>query len=567
MEQTNESNNAQHPHGNQNTQPPYGYQYAQQPYGNQYAQQPYANQYATHPNEHMMNMQRAMLKKENKFKPNMIDFIFAVITFVIGYMFSRWVLFAWLGWGVSAFATAYLLTVTAYLIKKDSFHNSAETWFWLTVTWLVGLSYALWENAGIAAIRGLFLFCSAVYYIMVASGSLLTKKSGNFLLADGVNAFFVVPFANFINQYVSFKALNRSENKNSGKKLPIFLGIVIALIMFLILIPLLLSADSGGFAIIVNAIERFFSLLIFEINFWSFMFYLFFALPIAAYIYGLISGSAHKKYTDSFKVESLKETGEKMHRVQSVTIFIALGAICILYLVFILSQIPYFFSAFIGVRPEGWLIYSEYARQGFFELCAIAAINLVVITVANLFAKNKRESNRLLKMFNIAISIITLVLIATAFSKMTLYISAYGLTMPRLLPCIFMVFLAAVFIALIVLQNKKFSIVRFSLILGSIIICLMCLSNPDAIVVRYNTNRYLSGTLQHYDLEILRRAGSAGVLPAYEVYNATTDQELKDDLQALFRWYQPRVYPRNTNQIFFEQHRARLHILNLSDTN
>jgi len=229
-----------------------------------------------------------------------------------------------------------------------------------------------------------------------------------------------------------------------------------------------------------------------------------------------------------------------MRVIHPLTIYIALGTVCVLYLVFILSQTPYFFSAFSGRRPDGWLIYSEYARQGFFELCGIAAANLALLTIGNLTCKKRRLESRVMMMFNIVLSVITLVLIATAFSKMALYIGEYGLTMRRLLPCVFMVCMALVFIALIILQERDFSIVRFSLVTGAIVLCTLSLANPDAMVVRYNADRYLSGTLREFDMEILYRSGSAGVLPAIEVFEKTQDDDLKDRLRVYL--YAPGVY-------------------------
>ena len=57
------------------------------------------------------------MKPPNAFKPDIRDFAFALTVFVLGYLFSSWVLFTWRGWGVSAFTTMYLLAVTMYLIK------------------------------------------------------------------------------------------------------------------------------------------------------------------------------------------------------------------------------------------------------------------------------------------------------------------------------------------------------------------------------------------------------------------------------------------------------------------
>ena len=450
-------------------------------------------------------------RAQNLYKPDKTDFVFAITVFVLGYLFSRWVLFTWVGWGVAAFTTAYLLTVSLYLIKKDAFVNTGATWFWLAATWATGISYAMWENMGFAPVRALFLFCAAVYFVLAASGRLFKGKTGNYMLIDGINAVILIPFRNFLNQYVSFSVLRKGEKR--GKVLPVLLGVLLALLLLIGIVPLLERADSGGFSMILRFIQD-----LLKIDFFEVLIYGFFAIPVAAYLYGLVSGAAHRKGTDIIRQEPTQETVKSLRILHPATVFVMLGTVCGLYLVFILCQAPYFFSAFTGKRPEGWLVYSEYARRGFFELCGISVINLIVMTISNLTCVKPRAESRLLKAFNIALSLITLLLIATAFSKMAIYIDAYGLTMPRLLPCLFMVFLALVFIALTALQKWDFSIVRFALISGAVMLCALCLSNPDAAVVRYNTERFVSGTLAEYDVDILRRAGTAGVGPALEVY-------------------------------------------------
>ncbi|MCL2392685.1 MAG: DUF4173 domain-containing protein [Oscillospiraceae bacterium] len=462
-------------------------------------------------------------KEENKFKPGMTDFIFALVAFVLGYLFSRWVWFAWHGWGVTVFTTVYLLTTTLYLYKKAALKLSGATIFWLAVTWLTGASYALWDNAGIAGYRSLFLFCFAVYYILVASGCTILGRTSNYLLIDGLRSVIIIPFRNIFNQYVSFSALAKGSRR--GKIMPVLLGVIVSLILASIIIPLLETADAGGFGMVLNFIRPTFNIR-FEQVLW-----IIFAIPFAAYIYGLVSGTAHKKGTDAIKPESVERTVATLRFLQSTTVYIVLGVVCAVYLLFIFSQLPYFFSAFTGVRPEGWRIYSEFARHGFFELCWIAAINLSLLTASNLCSKKLRIQSRVLKIFNIALAVITLVLIATAFSKMALYIGAYGLTMRRLLPCVFMIFLAIVFAALIALQKWQFSIVRLSVSVGAIMLVIMCLSNPDAMVVRYNANRYLDGTLNRFDTTIAWRAGSAGVMAAIDVMNGSDDGVLRNELR------------------------------------
>lgn len=463
------------------------------------------------------------VKTRNPFKPVLSDFIFALIVFALGYLFSRWVFLSWRGWGVAVFTAVYLISITAYMVRKSAFANNAAAWFWFAITIVTGVSYAFWDNPGFNGLRSLFLFCAAVYYVIVASGSNLMGKSGNFLIIDGVNAVILVPFRNFFNQYISFSALRRDEKR--GKGLPVFIGLLLAVFLLACLIPMLMRADSGGFKVVLRFIADIFTFDILE-----FMIYVLIAIPVAAYLYGLVSGAAHKRGTDTIKPEGAATAVSALRFFQPATIYIALAAVCGLYFVFILCQIPYFFSAFTGRTPEGWLNYSEYARQGFFELCGIAAINLVILTVGNVTCKKRRAESRLLKAFNIVFAVITLLLIATAFSKMALYIDVGGLTMPRLMPCVFMVFLTIVFVALIVLQKREFSIVRFSLVVGAVILCVFSMADPDALVIQYNADRHLRGSLPYFDMDVLRRAGEAGVLPAIEVFENTENKELKAEL-------------------------------------
>lgn len=480
------------------------------------------------PEQHFEQPARSGEPVAEKFTADKKDAFFAIFAYVLGYLFCRWVLTSLQGWGTAVFTTVYLVYVLAYLLVKGVSPAKAS-WFWFGVTLLTGWSFALWDNVGISPLRNLFLFCAAVYWVMSAVSAQIAGKTGNLLFLDGINAVLVIPFRNFINQYRAFGALRGSREKENKKALPVIIGIVLALIFLLIVTPQLLKADSGGFFRLMRHIFD-----LFRLDWWKileFLFYCLLAVPTAAYIFGLLSGGAHRRGTDAFKAYKTARAIEGMRILAPVTVYTVLGAVGALYVVFIACQIPYFFSAFSGVRPEGWLSYSEYARRGFFELCRLAAINLALLLAANVFCKKKRTESAVLKAFNIAFALITLLLLATAFSKMALYIGTFGLTILRILPCVFMILLAVVCIAVIALQKARFSIARVALVTGAVLFTALCLINVDGIIVRYNTDRYLAGTLSDYDDKILYRSGSAGVLPALEVYRASVDPALKKKIE------------------------------------
>ena len=465
---------------------------------------------------------------KESFEADQKDSIFALLTFVLGFLFSRWVMFSWQGWGVTVFTISYCVAITMYLMKKGVCMTRSG-FFWLTSVVLIGISYSLYANNGLEPWRSLFLFCAAVYYVICATGQLILRNTSNWLFLDGINGLFVIPFKNFGCQYKSLASPKYIKRYLGRQILSITLGLLLALLVAGMVLPLLMRADSGGFSKIANGIYEYYRWV--QNQFMDIILQVILAVPIAAYLFGLVAGCAHNRGCQTFKREGIQYAAESVRVLASATIYTVLGLICCLYLVFIGSQLPYFFSAFAGQRPEGWQIYSEYARSGFFELCQIAAINLSILILANLFCKKLQRENYALKILNCLLSLLTLVLIATAFSKMALYIGAYGLSIRRLLPCLFMVFLAVVCGGVIVLQKRQFSIVRFSAFVGTLMICVLCLLNPDGIVARYNADRYLSGTLDSFDVKILYQSGPAGVNSALKVYEQTEDEELKAELK------------------------------------
>lgn len=478
-----------------------------------------------------LNGDAAMLRVKPKeaFIADGGDVLFALFAFVLGFFFVRWVLFSWQGWGVTAFTIGYCLAVTLYLMKKGV-SMTRYGCFWLALVTLTGISYSLYANNGLEPWRSLFLFCSAIYYVLYASGRLISHSTSNWLLLDGINGLFIIPFKNFGCQYKSLSSHNPIKGSTGRQILSIMFGLLLALLVAGMVLPLLMRADSGGFSKIASSIYEYYRWV--QNQFMDLLFNGFLAIPTAAYLFGLVAGCAHNRGCSTFKREGIQYMIESIRVLASATVYTALGLICGLYLVFIGSQLPYFFSAFAGQRPEGWQIYSEYARNGFFELCQIAAINLSILILANLFCKKTQRDSYALKILNCLLSLLTLILIATAFSKMALYIGAYGLSIRRLLPCLFMIFLAFVFGGVIALQKWRFSIVRFSVFIGALMICSLCFLNPDGFVARYNADRFLSGTLESFDVGILYQSGPAGIDPALKIYAQTVDERLKTELKA-----------------------------------
>lgn len=469
------------------------------------------------------------------------DGFFALACFVLGYIFIRWA-FPFSGFSTTGFTLAYAAAVLLYARAKK-ISPAKQSWFWLAIMLCTGVAYGLFPAGSMAMWQGMLLFGSAVYWCGSLFGGLAAKKTSNYIIKDALNLLFVVPFKNFGTAFLSLKTFFKKQNKSKteGKQkrtiaLSVLLGVLICVPVVGIVFPLLTEADSGNFTSLFGDVGRFFRAFLTE-SLWENIWIFAFATPVALYICGLVAGNAHRRYT-TIDTKQTEKNLLAVRNLPSITTGVVLAVVSGLYIIFISCQIPYFFSAFSGARPAGYEVYSAYARDGFFELCCIAAINLCLLLGANLFCKTPRKEARWLRIFNLVFSVLTLLLITTAFSKMVLYITAYGLTPARVMACVFLLFLAGVYGGVILLQYRQFSIVRFAVVLGSAMLCLLCLSNMNGWIIRYNADQYIAGSLSDFDEDLLYNGGGLmAVQAAQDVAKATKDDDLRRKVERAIQDY------------------------------
>lgn len=334
----------------------------------------------------------------------------------------------------------------------------------------------------------LALIFIAAYWTLAATGGLMGKqKTSQWVICDSLNALFVIPFSNFIcHVKVLFgESIERESSKKSlaAKVLPIGLGICISIPILIIALPLLSSADPVFEKMMMN------STFYIRENLTIYIIQIVLSLPVTAYLFGLIYGGVYSRNTDKIKKENVRATGRDVRVVPDIALHTAVLVICAVYLIFIVIQGRYLFSAFLGIRPYEFS-YSQYARQGFFELCDIAILNLGVLFGTNLFGRTERGKNVWLRRGNVLLSVFTVLIITTAISKMMLYINAYGLTDKRILTMVFMIWMLLVFVMIIVWQFRVFPIVRISIMAGAVLFCLLCVIPVDHCIHAFNSYFY-----------------------------------------------------------------------------
>lgn len=259
----------------------------------------------------------------------------------------------------------------------------------------------------------------------------------------------------------------------------ILFGIAITFPILIIILPLLAKADAGFEHLAGNAV-------VFVVeHFMSVFIRLIFALPVSAYLYGLISGGISGRNTERFQIKNLQDTFKRARCVPDVAVCTALVIFGLIYVLFIGLQVTYLFSAFTGNIPKDFT-YAEYARRGFFELCYISLCNLGILWSAGAFSKTERGGHKGISLLTVFLSILTLFLVVTAFSKLVMYISVYGLTVNRIIPMMFLIWIVLVFVCIIFSQKYKIQTVRICVIVGAVLFCLLCIFPIEDCCESYN---------------------------------------------------------------------------------
>ena len=169
-----------------------------------------------------------------------------------------------------------------------------------------------------------------------------------------------------------------------------------------------------------------------------------------------------------------------------------LGALNILFFLFVLVQFRYFFGGEFLLASTG-MTYAEYARRGFFELVAVTALVLPVLLTAHwLLEKQNPVHERSFRILSGALIAMVFVIMSSAIYRLWLYQSQYGLTELRLYAGAFLVWLAIVFLWFLatVHRGRRDRFAFGALAAGFLIAAALHGINPDAWIARINVARF-----------------------------------------------------------------------------
>ncbi|MGB7201109.1 MAG: DUF4173 domain-containing protein [Pyrinomonadaceae bacterium] len=175
----------------------------------------------------------------------------------------------------------------------------------------------------------------------------------------------------------------------------------------------------------------------------------------------------------------------------TVEIGVIFGLVNLLFLSFVIVQVPYLFGGMELVQNTPDFKLAEYARRGFGELVAVSAIVLPMLLVSHwLIRKETRTAENLFRTLAGVQIALLFVIMASAVQRIVLLTGnlGYGMTTVRLYPLIFMTWLAIVFVlfAATVLRGARQHFAWAALWSAFFILGATHVFNPDEFIVRHN---------------------------------------------------------------------------------
>ncbi|MGW1226020.1 DUF4153 domain-containing protein [Streptomyces sp. NPDC001515] len=185
----------------------------------------------------------------------------------------------------------------------------------------------------------------------------------------------------------------------------------------------------------------------------------------------------------------------------------------LLFAAFLAIQLTVLLGGYDKVMAETDLSYSEYARQGFWQLLWATLLTLLVIALALRWAPRGGPNDRTLVRGVLGtLCLLTLVVVASALRRMDLYVDAYGLTRLRISVAAVELWLGVVLV--LIMAAGVFGArmlpraVAASAALGVLVFGLV---SPDGLIAEQNVQRYRDD--HSIDIAYLRGL-SADAVPA-----------------------------------------------------
>lgn len=390
--------------------------------------------------------------------------------------------------------------------------------------WWAGLALAL---LGVGVIRGapwLFVLCVLVAGV-TGSLAVVGKRSMYGLLFDAL----IVPFAATTVLPWLAGGVRRARGWSAEGSRRLWWSLAVTAGLLLVFVPLLAGADPV-FADLVNGLVPRVDAA--ALTRWSLVFVVA-GLGTAGALYVLAGPPPVAEGAGSI-------LGQRVRRFSQLEWGIPVAALIVVFAAFLGTQMAVLFGGDGYVQRTAGLTYAEYARSGFWQLSIVSLLALAVIAAVLGFAAQVVSAERVrLRLAVAVLSVLTLVIVASALHRMWTYQQAYGFTVLRVLVSVAEVWIAVVYLlvlASLVRLDRRW-VPRTALGAAAATLLVLAVLNPEQYVAERNIARWQSG--RSLDADYLGTL-STDVLPAIDQLPAAERDEIATAVRARLTpdtWY------------------------------
>ncbi|QQS58902.1 DUF4173 domain-containing protein [Candidatus Peregrinibacteria bacterium] len=365
---------------------------------------------------------------------------------------------------------------------------------------------------------------ATVLILLIIAEEIVGKKTRHFLFGDYLKTLFVPfqflrPFLQTLFSFLSFGRKNFDDRREVS--IQIIKGVSIAAPILFLFLVLFSSADLV-FQQYLTGVLRFNIAPEFFVQ-------LFLVVFVSCFFIGAYS------YVFQKQKDHVSKGTQSKHHLGHIESAIILGSVNALFSLFLLVQCTYFFGGENNISIQGFT-YAEYARRGFFELIAVAVFSLLLLLSTERYILRKNRSHVLhFKVLSTVLIFQIIVIMISAFLRLSLYESAYGFTTLRLYSHAFIILLAVIFCLLLfkIYRDAEGKVFVFQIFLSSILFLVaMNMGNPDAFIAQKNIERFFK--TQDLDISYLTSLSNDAIPEMISVFDML-DEDKKHELALFFR--------------------------------
>ncbi|MDS0136444.1 MULTISPECIES: DUF4173 domain-containing protein [unclassified Amycolatopsis] len=376
--------------------------------------------------------------------------------------------------GVGWLLCGLAVVVAVVVADRRSRDGEPSALTWRNAGW-AALALALLAVGTVRASGWLFALC-VVAAVVAGSLSVVGERTVHSVLYDmlavPIEAFRAIPWVG--------RGAGRFAGRRDGVARRIALAVLAAAGLVGVFVPLLASADAA-FAAVVSAVVP--ELSVATLVRWCSVF---------AVVTLVAAGACY-----FLAAPAPRASADRPHRTEyGLEWTFPLGVLVLVFAVFVGVRLVVLFGGTEYVLRTSGLTSAEYARGGFWQLCAVTVLTLGIVAAALRWAPNATKADRLRQRALLGtLSALTLVLVGSALSRMWTYQEAYGFTVLRLLVEVCELWFGAVFVLVLaaLVRLRSAWLPRAAIGTAAAALLVLAVLDPERLIADANLDRAAAG--------------------------------------------------------------------------